>query len=479
MPLSSYEKQVVDALERSGPQMLELLRELVNIDSGSYDKLGVDAVQAVLRGHLAEHGVSPQVYPNDTYGNCMCARVKGADGSDAGPAMLMGHCDTVFPKGTVAQRPFRIDGHLAFGPGAADMKGGLVLNTFVLETFARLGTRIPIIALYTADEEIASPSSRPVIEAAARGARAVLNGEPGRPTGNVVTGRKGALFIDIEVTGKPAHSGVNHREGVSAIEALCRKVIRLHALTDYDQGTTVNVGTIAGGSSVNTVADRARASVDVRFTTLDTMAAARGKVLEIIDRAELEGSTARVVSEGSFLPLTQSSASKALFDIVCPSSLGPRLSGRRRVHRRVGGFGSHRGGGYPYRVRDRAGGRQATYPGRMDGPAIARPARPGDRTHHHAALGRGDIGEPGDGRLFSTTVSASQLFDRESLRLVRRWWSDDPRAPHRLDLRIAESGLSQHALAVGAEARGRARAAARRRGCGSGWRSCARRRPSP
>lgn len=329
MPLSSQEKEVLDALEQSSSAMRELLRELVNIDSGSYDKAGVDAVQAVLRKHLAEHGVSFQVYENGTYGNCMRAFVKAASGNEDAPALLMGHCDTVFPKGTVAQRPFRVEGHLAYGPGVADMKGGLVINTFVLETFARLGAPIPVVALYTADEEIASPSSRPVIEGTARGARAVLNGEPGRPTGNVVTGRKGALFLDIEVTGKPAHSGVNHREGVSAIEALCRKVIRLHALTDYQTGVTVNVGTIAGGSSINTVADRARGSVDVRFTTLDSMALARAKVAEIVEHVELEGSTARVVSEGSFLPLTQTAASKALFDTYARSAadLGFRVDG--------------------------------------------------------------------------------------------------------------------------------------------------------
>jgi len=329
MPLSSKEKLVVDALDQSGAAMRELLHELVNIDSGSYDKAGVDAVQAVLRKHLAERGVSFQVYPNATYGDCMRAFVKAANGSEDRPALLMGHCDTVFPKGTVAQRPFRIEGHLAYGPGVADMKSGLVINTFVVETFARLGAPFPVVALYTADEEIASPSSRPVIEAAARGARAVLNGEPGRPTGNVVTGRKGALFLDIEVTGKPAHSGVNHREGVSAIEALCRKVTRLHALTDYQTGTTVNVGTIAGGSSVNTVAERARAAVDVRFMTLESMALTRAKVVEIIERVEFEGSAARIVSEGSFLPLTQSAASKALFDTYVRSAadLGFKVDG--------------------------------------------------------------------------------------------------------------------------------------------------------
>jgi glutamate carboxypeptidase len=329
MALNQQERAVLDALAQSGAAMVELLRELVNIDSGSYDKAGVDAVQAVLHEHLAEHGIPCEVHPNATYGNCTSARVNAANGSNDRPAVLMGHCDTVFPKGTVAQRPFRIAGDLAYGPGVADMKGGLVINTFVLETFARLGAPVPLVGLYTADEEIASPSSRAVIESVTQGARAVLNGEPGRPTGNVVTGRKGALFLDIEVTGKPAHSGVNHREGVSAIEALCRKVIRLHALTDYEAGTTVNVGTIGGGSSVNTVADHAKASVDVRFTDLETMALARAKVLDIVERSELQGSTARVVKEGSFLPLTQSAASKALFETYAAGAtdLGFRVEG--------------------------------------------------------------------------------------------------------------------------------------------------------
>jgi len=314
MPLTSHEAQVLDALQQSASAMLELLRELVNIDSGSYDKAGVDAVQARLREHLTANGIAFEIHPNATYGSCTRATVKAASGSDQGPVLLMGHCDTVFPKGTVAQRPFRIEGDLAYGPGVADMKGGLVINTFVLEILARLGAPVPLVALYTADEEIASPSSRPLIEAAARNARAVFNGEPGRPTGNVVTGRKGALFLDIEVSGKAAHSGVNHRDGVSAIEALCRKVSRLHSLTDYASGTTVNVGTIAGGTSVNTVAEHARASVDVRFKTVECMDATRAQVRDIVEKVELAGSTARLVAEGTFLPLTQTAASKALFD---------------------------------------------------------------------------------------------------------------------------------------------------------------------
>ena len=226
---------------------------------------------------------SPATFVPTTPTAAACApAVNGPDGAAERPVVLMGHCDTVFPDGTAAERPFTIAGDLAYGPGVADMKSGLVINSFVLETFAQLGSPLPLVGLYTADEEIASPSSRPMIEAEARHARAVLNSEPGRPTGNVVTGRKGAMFIEFEVTGKAAHSGVNHQDGVSAIDALCRKVQRLHAITNYDTGTTANVGLISGGTAVNTVAARARASVDVRYRSVDAMKTVRSQIADIV-----------------------------------------------------------------------------------------------------------------------------------------------------------------------------------------------------
>src|SRR5215467_6075342 len=117
----------------------------------------------------------------------------------------MGHRDTVFPKGEVARRSFRVEGGRAYGPGVVDMKGGLVLNAFVLAAFKRFGGNpAPLRGLITSDEEIASPACRPVIERVAREARCVLNSEPGRPTGNVVTGRKGGVFMRFEVFGKAA-----------------------------------------------------------------------------------------------------------------------------------------------------------------------------------------------------------------------------------------------------------------------------------
>ena len=319
---------ILEHLGRHHHAMVTLLADLVNIDSGSYNKRGVDEVGARLRGRLEAAGISCEIFPNEAFGDCIAARLPASGGSNR-PIVLMGHRDTVFPDGTAAQRPFRIEGNQAFGPGVADMKSGLVMNTFVLDAFRRFGAPCPLTGLYTSDEEIASPSSRPVIEAEARDARAVLNSEPGRPSGNLVSRRNGAAFIEFEVTGQAAHSGVAHAQGVSGVEALARKVQRLHRLTDYDLGTTINVGLAQGGTSVNTVAARATAAIDVRFPTLNIMEKILGEVREICRCCEFPGSDSRILREGNFLPLEQDEASHKLLELYDRSAtgLGFRVSG--------------------------------------------------------------------------------------------------------------------------------------------------------
>ncbi len=324
---------ILEHLGRQHQAMVALLAELVGIDSGSYNKAGVNAVQARLRAWLEAAGIACEMFPHDRFGGCMAARLPaGGGGGQSGrggnrPIVLMGHCDTVFPDGTVAQRPFRIDGIQAFGPGVADMKAGLVMNSFVLAALRRFGAPCPLVGLYTADEEIASPSSRPVIEAEAKDARAVFNAEPGRPSGNLVSRRKGAAFIELEVTGRAAHSGAAHADGVSAIEAMARKIQRLHKLTDYDLGTTVNVGLVQGGQSVNTVAPRATAGIDVRFPTLNIMEKILAEVREILNYSELPGSESRILREGNFLPLEQDEASRALLDAYARSAASLGMPG--------------------------------------------------------------------------------------------------------------------------------------------------------
>jgi glutamate carboxypeptidase len=337
MPLTAREAQLLAWLDSQYEPMVELLARLVDTDSGSLDKAGVDRVGEILRAHLEGRGIACAVTEHPTAGFFLKATVPPAEGAAARGAnehvLLLGHRDTVFAKGTAEQRPFRVEGHLGYGPGVSDMKSGLVMNAFVLEAFARTGgADRPLVGLFTSDEEIASPASRPVIEAAASGARAVFNAEPGRaagPGGNVVSGRKGAMFLTVEVTGVPSHSGGAHDKGVSAIEELCRKVQALHALTNYQSGTTVNVGLIEGGVSINTVAPYAKARVDVRFKTMEAMAAAEAALAAILETTHLPGTTTRVTERAAFLPLEQTPINRALFDhyVACAADLGLTVEG--------------------------------------------------------------------------------------------------------------------------------------------------------
>ena len=170
------------------------------------------------------------------------------------------------------------------------------------------------MALFTGDEEIGSPFSRPVIERFAREARAVFNSEPGRGPGVAVTGRKGGVFMRFEITGKAAHSGANFEQGISAINELAHKTLALHALSDPKAGITLNVGVVSGGQTVNTVAPWAKGEVDLRFITPQQRAETMAKVEAIMAKSFVPGTSAKLEISGEFLPLVESPDGKALFE---------------------------------------------------------------------------------------------------------------------------------------------------------------------
>jgi glutamate carboxypeptidase len=321
------EQPILEWLGGQQGAMLSLLEELVNIDGGSYDKAGVDAVGARIRQFLESHEIACEVIANETYGDALRATVGGPSNA---AIMLMGHRDTVFPKGEPGRRPFRIEDGKAYGPGVADMKAGLVMNAFVLAAFRKFGgAPAPLVGLFTSDEEIGSPACRPIIEAEARRARAVFNSEPGRPSGNVVSGRKGGVFMKMEVTGKAAHSGGNYAEGISAIEELARKITALHAITDLTKGTTVNVGLISGGQTVNTVAPWAKCEIDLRYVTPPDREDAMARITRIVDTANVPGTGAKLEIAGEFKPLVQGPENKRLFDhyASCAGDLEIKVEG--------------------------------------------------------------------------------------------------------------------------------------------------------
>ena len=299
--------------------MIGLLREMVDIDSGSYNKPGIDAVGAALERFLTAHGIPVERVRQSKHGDCLRASVPGdglSQGNAGGNIVLMGHRDTVFPDGETKARPFTIKDGIAYGPGVADMKAGLVMNAFILAAFKTCGgSPAPLVGLFTGDEEIGSPEGRPVIEAEARHARVVFNSEPGRPTGNVVTGRKGGVFSAFRITGKAAHSGGNFTAGISAIEELARKIQAIHALTNLDRGITLNVGLISGGQSVNTVAPWAEGQIDLRYINTEDRDDIMAKIARIIETSYVAGTKTELTIRGEFNPLIQTPNAKRLFDL--------------------------------------------------------------------------------------------------------------------------------------------------------------------
>jgi glutamate carboxypeptidase len=327
MASAASEKPVLEWLGTQQGAMLSLLEDIVNIDGGSYDKAGVDAVGVRIRKFLEDNGIACEIIANESFGDALRATVGGPSNS---AIMLMGHRDTVFPKGEPTRRPFKIVDGVAYGPGVADMKAGLVMNAFVLAAFQKFGgAPAPLVGLFTSDEEIGSPACRPIIESEARRARAVSNSEPGRPSGNVVTGRKGGVFMKMEITGKAAHSGGNYKEGISAIEELARKITALHAITDLTKGTTVNVGLVSGGQTVNTVAPWAKCEIDLRYVTPPDRADAMAKIKRIVETANVPGTSAKLEIAGEFNPLVEGPENKKLFDhyAACANDLSLKVEG--------------------------------------------------------------------------------------------------------------------------------------------------------
>jgi glutamate carboxypeptidase len=238
-------------------RLVELLRELVEIESPTYSP-GVAIVASRVGEELERLG--GQVALLD--GGHLRAELPG----EGAPLLLSGHADTVWPVGTLAEMPFRVDGGTAYGPGAYDMKAGLVV---LLEAIRLAGDgRRALRVFLTADEEMGSRTGRPLLEQATEGVAAAFVVEPPGASGNLKTSRKGLGRFTLRITGRAAHAGTSRAEGVSAIEELAHQILALDGLTDDTAGTSVNVGVVSGGTSENVVAAEAEARIDVRVATM-------------------------------------------------------------------------------------------------------------------------------------------------------------------------------------------------------------------
>lgn len=202
-----------------------------------------------------------------------------------GPRILMiGHTDTVFDPGTAAERPFRIEGTRAFGPGVSDMKGGLLGAFFAIEVLRAVDYEGfgSITYVCNPDEEIGSPFSGPVIRELVREADYALVFESARENGDIVSARKGVTDYRVEILGRAAHAGVEPEKGRSAILEAAHKTIALQELNGRWSGVTVNVGLVQGGTRTNVVPERCVLQIDLRSPTEEALVAAEDEIAGIL-----------------------------------------------------------------------------------------------------------------------------------------------------------------------------------------------------
>jgi glutamate carboxypeptidase len=247
-------------------EMADLVKELVEIESPSSDAAGVAAVASRLGVELEALGL--RVEPAPVAGSGPVLRA-GTAPAAARPVLLLGHLDTVWPLGTLAERPARIEGDRLYGPGSFDMKAGLVVATYALRALAARGPLPAVTVFFTPLEEVDCEPYRPSMEAAMTSSAAVLDFEPAWPGGAVKTRRKGSGSVTLRAHGRAAHAGADFDKGRNAIVELARRCLEAAALTDVERGVTVNVGVIRGGIRSNVVPELAEAEVDFRVRTLE------------------------------------------------------------------------------------------------------------------------------------------------------------------------------------------------------------------
>jgi len=251
-------------------EIVETIRQLVEIESPSDVKQSVDRISTVLASRFGELGGRVQFHANEKFGKHLQIDFRPR-GNKSKPVLLLGHMDTVYPIGTISKMPCHVSKGRVWGPGVLDMKAGVALALHVIEAMLEWNngklTR-PVTLLLVSDEEVGSASSRAITEKLAREAAAVLVLEPAYGLhGAVKTARKGVAEYTLQITGIAAHSGLDFEKGHSAIIELAHQVLQISKLVDPKGGVTLNVGKISGGTRVNVVPATATATIDVRVAS--------------------------------------------------------------------------------------------------------------------------------------------------------------------------------------------------------------------
>lgn len=313
------DEKMQDTKEQS---MLSLVEKIVNIDSGSTHKEGIDQVGSILMEEYKKMGFVVDVHENAEHGNNIVLRHEDATDPNI---LMLAHMDTVFPVGTAEARPFTIKGDYAYGPGVIDMKSSLVSLLYAVTSLYEKNDPAykNVEIVLNSDEEIGSPTSKKLIEERAKDKKYALVMEPARANGAIVSSRRGGGGYTLTVKGKAAHSGVAPEDGVSAIEELAHKILQLEQLNDHANGISINVGIISGGAATNMIPDYAVAEIDVRITYPEQRETIEKQIENVCSYTTVNGTSLTVEGGINRPPLHLNDQSKKLLEHI--QSIGEKM----------------------------------------------------------------------------------------------------------------------------------------------------------
>jgi glutamate carboxypeptidase len=319
MEREEHSRRLLEYLQEQQPAMLDMLRRLVSAESPTSVPESQEAVLQQLSQALSALDFAGEIIPGQKMGGVLTAwprqeRRPAVEGNNSPYQLLVGHCDTVWPIGTLAEMPFAVKGNRIQGPGVYDMKGGLVQMIFAFQAIRAIGLPLEVTPLVfiNSDEEMGSRESTPTIRRLAHGADRAFILEPSLgPAGKLKTRRKGVGRFQINIHGRAAHAGLDPEKGISAILEMAYIIQKLFAMNDPAAGVSVNVGMIAGGVRPNVIAAESSAQIDVRVPTRETAEKVEQAILKL--SPEIEGISLEIEGSINRPPLEKTAANEQLW----------------------------------------------------------------------------------------------------------------------------------------------------------------------
>ena len=309
----TVDRELVNWVEERQEEMMELLRHFVHLDSPSFSKAQVDVLGAVLEKQLVSRGGTVRRYEQTDMGD----HIVGSFSGTGSPILLCGHFDTVYAPDTSETWPLAVENGRISGPGALDMKAGIIMVLMAIQGLQELGRARPALrVVFNSDEEPGSPTSRHFWPEWSKDVRAAFVFEPTTPDGCLVTSRKGVGVWTLSVRGRAAHAGVEPEKGASAIRQIAQHVESVESLACAERGTTINVGVIRGGSFPYVVPEHAEAVLDIRVPDLDEQARVEQGLQELSSKPTIPGTETTLSGSFHRPPMEPLPGTESLIDLI-------------------------------------------------------------------------------------------------------------------------------------------------------------------